>query len=157
MAKKRGTHAEADLAPVAEINITPMVDVMLVLLIIFMVTAPLMMSQLPVTLPKASSAPSDKPKDPTIVSIDAVGNYFIDAGDGLGPQAVTPEGLQPRLIELSRQDPDTLVFVQGDSKIPYGRVVDLIGLVSLSGFSKVSLKSSKSDPAAAAGLAPATR
>ena len=144
MAKKR-VHAEADLAPVAEINITPMVDVMLVLLIIFMVTAPLMMSQLPVTLPKASSAPSDKPKEPTVVSIDSNGNYFIDAGDGLGPLATAPDALQPRLIELSRQDPDTLVFVQGDSKIAYGRVVDLIGLVSLSGFSKVSLKSSKVD------------
>lgn len=156
MAKKR-VHAEADLAPVAEINITPMVDVMLVLLIIFMVTAPLMMSQLPVTLPKSSSAPSDKPKEPTVVSIDANGNYYIDAGDGLGPLAFSSEALQPRLIELARQDPDTLVFVQGDSKIAYGRVVDLIGLVSLSGFAKVSLKSSKGDGSAGdagAGLVP---
>ncbi len=151
MAKKRGAHAEADLAPVAEINITPMVDVMLVLLIIFMVTAPLMMSQLPVTLPKASSAPSDKPKEPTVVSIDANGIYYIDAGDGNGPQVTAADALQPRLIELSRQDPDTLVFVQGDAKIAYGRVVDLIGLVSLSGFSKVSLKSSKGDGSSGSG------
>ena len=140
---KKSNYEDAALSPVAEINITPMVDVMLVLLIIFMVTSPLMMSQLPVTLPKASSAPSENPKEPTVVSIDAAGNYFIDAGDGQGPQATAPEGLQPRLIELSKVDPDQLVFVQGDAKIDYGRVVDLIGIVSASGFSKVSLKSAK--------------
>ncbi len=152
---KKNHYDEAALAPVAEINITPMVDVMLVLLIIFMVTSPLMMSQLPVTLPKASSAPSENPKEPTVVSIDAAGNYFIDAGDGLGPIGVTGEGLQPKLIELSAVDPDQLVFVQGDSKIDYGRVVDLIGLVSASGFSKVSLKSTKLQGAVGeAGIVP---
>ena len=87
---KKNHYDEGGLSPVAEINITPMVDVMLVLLIIFMVTSPLMMSQLPVTLPKASSTPSENPKEPTIVSIDALGNYFIDAGDGAGPIATAP-------------------------------------------------------------------
>ncbi|MDP3294204.1 MAG: hypothetical protein Q8M37_05620 [Nevskia sp.] len=77
-----------------------------------------------------------------MVSIDCASNYWIDAGDGLGPLATAPEALQPRLIERSRQNPDTPVFVQGDSKIPYGRLVNLIGL---SGFSKVSLKSSAVD------------
>ena len=144
---KKNNYDEAALSPVAEINITPMVDVMLVLLIIFMVTAPLMMSQLQVTLPKASSVQTTQPKEPTIVSIDAAGNYFIDAGDGAGPQPYPQSALQPRLIEMARSAPDTLVFVQGDSKIAYGRVVDLIGLVSLSGFSKVSLKSKPAEPA----------
>ncbi|MCX7070344.1 MAG: ExbD/TolR family protein [Gammaproteobacteria bacterium] len=141
MAKKKN-YEEAALAPVAEINITPMVDVMLVLLIIFMVTSPLMMSQLPVTLPKASSTPSENPKEPTVVEIDAGGNYYITA-DQLPRFQVTPEQLQPELLKLSAIDPDQLVFVQGDAKIDYGRVVDLIGLVSASGFSKVSLKSAK--------------
>ncbi|MCX7060766.1 MAG: ExbD/TolR family protein [Gammaproteobacteria bacterium] len=141
MAKKKHYGDDA-LSPVAEINITPMVDVMLVLLIIFMVTSPLMMSQLPVTLPKASSTPAENPKEPTVVEIDAAGNYFITA-DQVARFQVTPESLQPELIKLSAIDPDQLVFVQGDAKIDYGRVVDLIGLVSASGFSKVSLKSAK--------------
>jgi biopolymer transport protein TolR len=154
---KKNHYEDASLSPVAEINITPMVDVMLVLLIIFMVTSPLMMSQLPITLPKASSAPSDNPKEPTVVSIDDAGNYFIDAGDGAGPIGTSPENLQPRLIEIAALDPDQLVFVQGASKIEYGRVVDLIGIVSASGFSKVSLKSTKINGAAGdsgAGLVP---
>ncbi len=157
MSKKRvGTMGgDEELGPVAEINITPMVDVMLVLLIIFMVTSPLMMSQLPVTPPKASSAPSDKPKEPLVVSIDSYGNYFIDAGDGQGPIQYANEALQPKLIELSKIDPDTLAFVQGDAKVDYGRVVDLIGLVSLSGFTKVSLKPKKLEGGGAeAGLTP---
>ena len=99
---KKNNYDEAALSPVAEINITPMVDVMLVLLIIFMVTAPLMMSQLQVTLPKASSVQTTQPKEPTIVSIDSAGNYFIDAGDGNGPQPYPQSALQPRLIEMAR-------------------------------------------------------
>jgi biopolymer transport protein ExbD len=87
MAKKHtaALGGDEEMGPVAEINITPMVDVMLVLLIIFMVTAPLMMSQLPITLPKASSAQSDKPRDPMVVSVNRDGHYFIDPGTGTGP------------------------------------------------------------------------
>ncbi len=132
---------DEDMGPVAEINITPMVDVMLVLLIIFMVTAPLMMSQLPVTLPKTSSTPTDKPKDPLIVSINQEGHYFIERDKEVGPVEVAPADLQPQLIALAKEDPDNLVYVSGDKVIAYGRVVDLIGLVGNSGFSKVSLQS----------------
>lgn len=132
---------DEEMGPVAEINITPMVDVMLVLLIIFMVTAPLMMSQLPITLPKASSAPSDKPKDPLIVSIDVGGHYYIDRDRSVGPVEVSAEELQPTLIAIAKEDPGNLVYVSGDQKIDYGRVVDLIGIVGNSGFDKVSLQS----------------
>ena len=132
---------DEEMGPVAEINITPMVDVMLVLLIIFMVTAPLMMSQLPITLPKASSAPSDKPKDPLIVSIDVAGHYYIDRDRSVGPVEVSAEELQPTLIAIAKEDPGNLVYVSGDQKIDYGRVVDLIGIVGNSGFDKVSLQS----------------
>ncbi|GAC1627782.1 MAG: protein TolR [Nevskia sp.] len=143
MSKKRMTALGGDeeMGPVAEINITPMVDVMLVLLIIFMVTAPLMMSQLPVTLPKASAAPSDHPKDPLIVSVDLAGHYYIDQDRKIGPVEVSTEQLQPTLIEIAKQDPDNLVYVSGDQKINYGKVVDLIGVVGNSGFAKVSLQS----------------
>lgn len=132
---------DEEMGPVAEINITPMVDVMLVLLIIFMVTAPLMMSQLPITLPKASSAPADKPKDPLIVSIDVGGHYYIDRDRSIGPVEVSAEELQPTLIAIAKEDPGNLVYVSGDQKIDYGRVVDLIGIVGNSGFDKVSLQS----------------
>ncbi len=152
MAKKHmgALGGDEDLGPVAEINITPMVDVMLVLLIIFMVTAPLMMSQLAVTLPKASSTPSDKPKDPLIVSVDLTGHYFIDRDRTIGPIEVSAAELQPQLIAIAKEDPDNLVFVSGDQKIDYGRVVDLIGIVGNSGFAKVSLQSKQAflEPAA---------
>ena len=143
MAKKHMTALGGDeeMGPVAEINITPMVDVMLVLLIIFMVTAPLMMSQLPVTLPKASSTPSDKKQDPLIVSVDIAGHYYIDQDRAVGPVEVPADQLQSQLIQIAKQDPDNLVFVSGDQKINYGKVVDLIGLVGNSGFNKVSLQS----------------
>jgi biopolymer transport protein ExbD len=131
---------DEELGPVAEINITPMVDVMLVLLIIFMVTAPLMMSQLPITLPKASSAPSDKPKDPLIVSVDEAGHYFIDRDRAIGPVEVPADQLQPMLIQIAKEDPGNLVYVSGEKGIDYGRVVDLIGIVGNSGFDKVSLQ-----------------
>jgi biopolymer transport protein ExbD len=143
MAKKHtaALGGDEEMGPVAEINITPMVDVMLVLLIIFMVTAPLMMSQLPITLPKASSAQSDKPRDPMVVSVNRDGHYFIDPGTGTGPVEVPWDLLRPQLIELAKADPDTLVYVAGAKDIQYGRVVDLIGIVGNSGFNKVSLQS----------------
>jgi len=143
MAKKHSTALGGDeeLGPVAEINITPMVDVMLVLLIIFMVTAPLMMSQLPITLPKPNSSSSTPPHDPMVVSISRDGRYFIDPGTGVGPVEVPWDKLRPQLIELAQAEPDSLVFVSGAKNIEYGRVVDLIGIVGSTGFSKVSLQS----------------
>jgi len=134
-----GSGDEGDLGPVAEINVTPLVDVMLVLLIIFMVTAPLMMSQLPITLPKASLEDMGKPRDPLIVSMDVDGNYYIDSGQHT--ENVPFDQMPARLHEIALAEPDNLVYVRADKAIPYGKVVDLIALVGASGFYKVSLMS----------------
>jgi biopolymer transport protein ExbD len=113
-------------APLAEINVTPMVDVMLVLLVIFMVTAPLLSVAVPLDLPKSQAARLAEPKTPIILSLDRSGNAFL--GD-----THVAEG------DLAAEDPARIVFVRGDRTITYDRLMDVLGLVSRAGFAKVSL------------------
>jgi biopolymer transport protein ExbD len=129
---------EGQLSPVAEINVTPLVDVMLVLLIIFMVTMPLMMNQLPITLPKPSLFQSDKPPEKLGVSFDLQNNYFIQHNDD-PKEAVAYGDLPGRLHDLADQHPDELVTVCADKDSIYDRVVDLMAIVGSSGFGKVTL------------------
>jgi biopolymer transport protein TolR len=131
-----------DATPMSEINVTPMVDVMLVLLIIFMVAAPLMTTGVPVQLPKTTAAQSQKPLE---VSIDKDGNPFI-AKDGF-----TPETILPRLKQLRAENPDQVVLVRGDREVPYGRIMEVMGLVGQAGFTKVSLIAQSAGGAPAAG------
>jgi len=125
---------------IAEINVTPLVDVMLVLLIIFMVTAPLMLSQLPLTLPKASLQEMGKPRDPLIVSFDLQGNYYIDTGGGHTEQMTLAE-LPAHLAQIVQTEPDNLVYIRADKGSEYGKVIDLLKMVGEAGFYKVSLMS----------------
>lgn len=122
-------------SPVAEINITPMVDVMLVLLIIFMVAAPLMVAGVPLELPNTSAAKVSQSKKAMIVSMAADGNLFIRE------EQVTRDTLVPRLRTLKSLEGDTVVYVRADKKIPYGEVMDLLGRVGESGYGRVSLLS----------------
>jgi biopolymer transport protein ExbD len=121
--------------PVAEINVTPLVDVMLVLLIIFMITAPLMMAQLPIELPKTSAADLGKPPEPLIVALDASGQFY------LADQPVAADALPGELKKLADQNPDQIVYVRADQAIPYGRVMALLSEVGQAGFYKISLMS----------------
>jgi len=121
--------------PMAEINVTPMVDVMLVLLIIFMVTAPLMMAQLPIELPKAGAQDLGKPPQPLIVAVDTDGNYYI------GGDQVSANDLPAKLAGMAQSDPDQIVYVRADKGIPYGQVMTLLGIVGKAGFYKISLMS----------------
>ena len=120
-------------APLSEINVTPLVDVMLVLLIIFMVAAPLMTVGVPVNLPKTAAAKLSQPKQPVVISIDEQGQPF------LGTEPLTPGMMMPQLKALASADPAQVVLVRGDRAVPYGRVVEIMGQVSAAGFSKVSL------------------
>lgn len=126
---------EGSAPPVSEINVTPLVDVMLVLLVIFIITAPLMMSQLPITLPKATLDQMGKPPDPVIVSMDNKGDYFINS-----TQIPYGQFLQ-KLHKLAEQEPDNTVYVRADRSVAYGKVVSLLQLVGTAGFYKVSLMS----------------
>jgi biopolymer transport protein ExbD len=130
---------DGEMSPVAEINVTPMVDIMLVLLIIFMVTAPLMMAQLPINLPKESTEqPPKPPKDPIIISLDNANNYTVDAGGG-NVTVLPADQIAARIKDLSVSDPTNIVLVKADESVPYGSVMDLLSLVSTSGFSKISI------------------
>lgn len=119
--------------PLAEINVTPLVDVMLVLLIIFMVAAPLMMVGVPVELPRTDAARIGQTREPVTVSIDRAGRLF------LRDEPVEPVALGQRLRELAAADPEATVYVRGDRAIPYGEVMRLMGTVANAGFARVSL------------------
>ena len=126
--------------PLAEINVTPMVDVMLVLLVIFMVTAPLLTVGVPITLPKTSAAQVTEPQQPLVVSINAAGETFI------GDDRVAGDDLKAQLATLASQDPTRIVYVRGDRAIQYGTLMDLLDLVNHAGFAKVSLLAEATKP-----------
>lgn len=119
--------------PLSEINVTPLVDVMLVLLIIFMVAAPLMTVGVPVDLPKTTAEPVKPPKDPVVVTLDKDGRLF------LLEEEIPSDLLDQRLKALAVEDPSRLAYVRADRGLDYGRVIDLMGRIGQSGFSKVSL------------------
>ena len=117
--------------PMSEINMTPLIDVMLVLLIIFMVTAPLMSSSLKLDLPRTEGArPSDTPLF-IALAIDAQGQLFV------GDEPVSAEVLLQRARDAAQRDPATEVQLRADSRVPYGRVAELIGLVQDGGLSRI--------------------
>jgi biopolymer transport protein TolR len=126
---------DAAYKPMAEINVTPMVDVMLVLLVIFMVAAPLMVAGVPVELPRTSAARVSQPKKPMIVSLASDGSIYIR------DQQVSKDGLIPRLQSLHATEGDTIVYVRADRKSPYGAVMGLLGQIGQSGYGRVSLLS----------------
>jgi biopolymer transport protein TolR len=119
--------------PMAEINVTPFVDVMLVLLVVFMVTAPLLTVGVPVDLPKTKAAVLSNPDEPIVISIDAKNRIYIQETE------VPLENLAARLGAITGANPETRIFVRGDRAIEYGRVMEVMGSVSEAGFKKVSL------------------
>jgi biopolymer transport protein TolR len=146
-----GRHLPGRYRPMSEINVTPLVDVMLVLLIVFMVAAPLLTVGVPVDLPQTQAPPITEPKEPLVVTINNEGKIFIQETE------VATDSLVPRLEAITGANPDALIYVRGDKSIDYGRVLEVMSLVSAAGFHKVSLiaESPKGVPAkAAAGSAP---
>lgn len=117
----------------SDINVTPFVDVMLVLLIVFMVTAPMLTVGVPVNLPdsNADSLPDDK--EPLTLTINSKGEIFIQK------TKVGFNELIPKLLAISKNRTDTRIYVRGDRNIDYGRVMEVMGKLSGSGFSKVAL------------------
>ena len=126
-----------------EINVTPFVDVMLVLLIVFMVAAPLMMAGVPVQLPRSEAKRVSAPREPVVVSIDRDGVIHLKQ------EPIEPEALRARLTQVAREDRETIVYVRADRSIPYGRAMEVLGIVSASGVAQVSLLSESGRPQAA--------
>lgn len=120
-------------APMSEINVTPFVDVMLVLLIIFMVAAPLLQVGVPIDLPEAKGQSIPQPKtEPLAVSIAGNGDVFI------GEQKVALDELAPKLSAIAKNGHDEPIFVRGDKGVPYGVVMRVMGRINAGGFTKLS-------------------
>jgi biopolymer transport protein TolR len=143
--------------PLAEINVTPLVDVMLVLLIIFMVTAPLMSSAVNIDLPHVNASPINQDSEPLQVQVDAQGGVFLQDS-----QVQLPE-LVAKLQAISQDQKDRRIFVRGDKGNSYGTMLQVMGTIIQGGFTKVSLLTNPADlptggPAgpSPSGAAPAT-
>ena len=119
--------------PISEINVTPFVDVMLVLLIIFMVTAPLLTVGVQVDLPETSTDTLPEQTEPLTLTINAKGEIFIQE------TKVEYEKIIAKIMAVSNNRKDTRIFVRGDKTINYGRVLEIMGMLSGSGFTKVAL------------------
>ena len=130
-------------APMAEINVTPLVDVMLVLLIIFMVTAPLLTSAVPIDLPDSRAAAMDQEPEQVTISIDAEGSVYMD------DEPVALEALSDRLAAMPR-DPSgkpPLVVVRGDRALNNGRFMQVLGELNHAGMTSISLVTNSSETA----------
>ena len=124
---------------VAEINVVPYIDVMLVLLVIFMATAPLLMQGVEVDLPKADSSPvSDSDAEPLIVSIDAEARLYLNLG-ATDDQALSIETVKQRVATVLKRNPEKAVMVWGDAAVPYGEVVVLMSELQDAGAPSVGL------------------
>ena len=124
---------------VAEINVVPYIDVMLVLLIIFMVTAPMLMQGVKVDLPDAAAEPvENQDSEPLIVSINASGQLYLNLGRD-DKQALELPTIEKRVSAVLRRDPDKPVLVWGDAAVPYGTVVEVMTALQSSGAASVGL------------------
>ena len=120
-------------SPMHEINVTPFVDVMLVLLIIFMVTAPMLTSGVPIELPDSKGQQLQTNKEPVTISVDKSGKVFIQETE------IKLDELGPKLKAIAKNGVEEQVFIRGDKGIDYGTVMRVMGRVKAAGFTKVSL------------------
>ncbi|KST58871.1 MULTISPECIES: ExbD/TolR family protein [Methylobacterium] len=119
--------------PINEINMTPFIDVVLVLLIIFMVAAPMMTVGVPLDLPQSKASPLNSDVKPVTISIRQTGQVF------LGEDELTDETIIPKLLETAKTGTEERVFVRGDKRVDYGRVAQVMAIVTGGGFKKVAL------------------
>jgi biopolymer transport protein TolR len=130
---RNGRGRRGNYRPMSEINVTPLVDVMLVLLIVFMVAAPLLTVGVPVDLPKASAPAINENKEPLVVTVNAAGQIYLQE------TTVEDDSLVPRLQAITNNNPEASIYVRGDKAINYGRVLEIMSMISAAGFTKVSL------------------
>ncbi|MDR1051274.1 MAG: biopolymer transporter ExbD [Deltaproteobacteria bacterium] len=129
-------HGESETRSISDINVTPFIDVMLVLLIIFMVTAPLMMGGVKINLPKTTDNPMPRPENPLIVSLDANSQAFVD-------KDLVPDDQRKEVFrQLALESESGEVFVRGDGEVKYARMMDLMSELGQAGFARVTLVTS---------------
>jgi biopolymer transport protein TolR len=146
-----GTRNGRAYRPMSEINVTPFVDVMLVLLVIFMVTAPLLTVGVPVDLPKTNAASIAKPDEPLIITVTADGKVYLQETE------MTDAQLVEKLKAQSAEKTEQRIYVRGDKNVPYGRVMEVMGQLAAAGFTKVALIAESSDAPPPGRAAPPAR
>ena len=117
----------------SEINVTPFVDVMLVLLIVFMVTAPLLTVGIPVDLPKVKASALTDQKDPIEITVNLEGEVYI------GESLVEVENLIPRINAITERNTEARIYIRGDRVVAYGRVLEIMSIINSAGYIKVAL------------------
>jgi len=137
MGRRRG---RARRQAMSEINVTPFVDVMLVLLVVFMVTAPLLTVGVPVDLPKTKAPALGQDKEPLSVTIMKDGTIFLQK------LKVPEEELVPKLTAISHNGYDQRIFVRGDKTVPYGKIMEVMGMLSAAGFARLALVTDAARP-----------
>ena len=125
--------------PMSEINVTPMVDVMLVLLIIFMVTAPLLTVGVPIELPKSEAQQLEGDKEPLTITVDPEGKIFLQDTE------IKLDEIVPKLTAIAKNGYEERIFVRGDRRVNYGVVMQIMGTISGAGFRKLALVSDLED------------
>ena len=137
---QRGGRRRRRSRPMSEINVTPFVDVMLVLLIVFMVTAPLLTVGVPVDLPKTRAQALGQDREPLAVTIRNNGQIYLQN------TPVAEDDLVPKLTAISNNGYDQRIFVRGDRQVDYGRVMEVMGLLSAAGFTHIGLVTDVAKP-----------
>ena len=129
-----------------EINVVPYIDVMLVLLIIFMVTAPLLTQGVEVQLPETDANAMSTPSEPVTLFVNAKGQYFIDIGEGTTDKPVSDDELVRRVGIVLKRQPEQMIVIKGDARVDYGRVAYAMGLLQEAGASKIGFASDPRPP-----------
>jgi biopolymer transport protein TolR len=130
-----GRRRRRSARPMAEINVTPMVDVMLVLLIIFMVTAPLLTVGVPIELPKSEAQQLEGDKEPLTITVDPDGKIFLQDTE------LQLDEIVPKLTAIAKSGYEERIFVRGDRRVNYGAVMRVMGTISAAGFRRIALVS----------------
>ncbi len=142
--QRRNSRRRSNHGTMSDINVTPLVDVMLVLLIVFMVAAPLMTTGVPIELPKTQAKQLATPSEPLTISVQADRKVFIDKTE------IALGDLAAKLQALAKNGKDEQLMVRGDTNVPYGAIMEVMGVLNSAGFSKISLVTSPAEKVAPA-------
>lgn len=134
-----GRRRRQSYVPMAEINVTPFVDVMLVLLIVFMVAAPLLTVGVPIELPETSAKPLQGDKEPLAITVDATGKILLQETE------IEIDKLVPKLIEIAAENYEERIYVRGDKNVDYGTVAKVMAMINSAGFKRIGLVTSSED------------
>ena len=137
--QRRNSRRRSNHGTMSDINVTPLVDVMLVLLIVFMVAAPLMTTGVPIELPKTEAKPLPTPSEPLTISVQADRKVFIDKTE------IALGDLAAKLQALAKNGNDEQLMVRGDTAVPYGAIMEVMGVLNSAGFTKISLVTSPAE------------